>query len=232
MDIELIFQNADKILSPENLLFILKGAGISLLIATIALFFGTILGILGAAGKISKNPLLRTLSTIYVNLFRGTPMLLQILFFYLGFPLLFRAITGEVLRAQAYIVAIAAISLNSGAYSTELIRSGIMSIDKGQWEASKTLGLSYMQMMRFIILPQAFKQIIPPMVSEYITLIKDSSLASVIGAVELLQSAQILGARYYNYLIPLLAVSVVYLIMTSIIAFIAMHRERRMAISD
>ena len=99
MDIELIFQNADKILSPENLLFILKGAGISLVIATIALLFGTIFGILGAAGKISKNPILRTLSTIYVNLFRGTPMLLQILFFYLGFPLLFRAITGEVLRA-------------------------------------------------------------------------------------------------------------------------------------
>ena len=232
MDIELIFQNADKILSPENLLFILKGAGISLVIATIALLFGTIFGILGAAGKISKNPILRTLSTIYVNLFRGTPMLLQILFFFLGFPLLFRAITGEVLRAQAYVVAIAAISLNSGAYSTELIRSGIMAIDKGQWEASKTLGLSYMQMMRFIILPQAFKQIIPPMVSEYITLIKDSSLASVIGAVELLQSAQIIGAKYYNYLIPLLAVSVVYLIMTSIIAFIAMHLERRMAVSD
>ena len=107
-----------------------------------------------------------------------------------------------------------------------------MAIDKGQWEASKTLGLSYMQMMRFIILPQAFKQIIPPMVSEYITLIKDSSLASVIGAVELLQSAQIIGAKYYNYLIPLLAVRVVYLIMTSIIAFIAMHLERRMAVSD
>lgn len=221
-----------KILTPDNILFMLKGAVISLIIAAIALCIGILLGIVGAAGKISKNRILRSLSSIYVNLFRGTPMLLQILFFFLGVPVIYRAITGSVLRPNTYVVAIIAISLNSGAYSTELIRSGIMSIDKGQWEASKTLGLTYTQMMRHIILPQAFKQIVPPMVSEFITLIKDSSLASVIGAVELLQSAQIIGARYYNYLTPLIFAGIIYLFITTIVSIIALYIERRLSVSD
>lgn len=109
-----------------------------------------------------------------------------------------RSITGNPFNPSVYLIGVVALSINSGAYTTELIRSAIQAVDAGQWEASRTLGLGYRQMMRFIILPQAFKRIIPPLVSEFITLIKDSSLLSTIGVVELLQSAKTIGTYTYN----------------------------------
>lgn len=220
------------ILTPENIIFMLKSAGFSLFIAIGALVIGTILGVIGAAGKISKYKVFRVLATMYVEFIRGTPMLLQILFIFLGFPTIYTMITGSYIRLNPYMVGLVAMSINSGAYSTELIRSGIEAIDKGQWEASKTLGLSYTQMMRFVILPQAFKRIVPPLVSEFIVLIKDSSLISVIGATELLQSAKIIGAAKYQYIIPLLFASVIYLVMTLTISHFARKLERRLAQSD
>ena len=123
-------------------------------------------------------------------------------------------------------------SINSGAYSAELIRSGIESIDVGQWEAGKSLGLSRFKIMKLIILPQAFKRIIPPMVSEFIVLIKDSSLVSSIGATELLKGSQILGSRYYNYIIPLFMAAIVYLFMTLTISMLAKRLEKRMKVYD
>jgi polar amino acid transport system permease protein len=221
-----------EILTRDNLEFMALGAFYSLLLAIGALLFGIVLGTLGAAAKISKFRILRFIGSFYVELFRGTPMLLQILFFYLGVPVIFQAITGSTLRANPYIVGLIALSFNSGAYTTELIRSGIMGVDKGQWEASETLGLNYIQMMRFVILPQAFKRVVPPLVSEFITLIKDSSLISCIGAAELLYSAQVLGARYYNYLVPLTCASLMYLTLTLTVSFFARLLERRLAISD
>ncbi|MBC3517299.1 amino acid ABC transporter permease [Neobittarella massiliensis] len=221
-----------KIVTAENLIFMLKAAGLSVVIATASLLFGTILGVLGAAAKISKSKLLRGIATVYVEVIRGTPMMLQILFFYLGVPAIMRAITGTPINPSVYLIGIVAISINSGAYSTELIRSAIQAVDRGQWEASKSLGLSYGKMMRYIILPQAFKRIVPPLVSEFITLIKDSSLLSTIGVVELLQSAKVLGARFYNYVIPLLLASVVYLAMTLTISHFSKRLERRLAESD
>lgn len=221
-----------KFLSSENLLFLLKGAGISLALAAGALIIGMMIGIILAAAKLSKVKIFNWLATIYVELLRGTPMLLQILFFYLGVPVLIRMITGVRVRADVYMVALVALSLNSGAYQTELIRSGIQGVDKGQWEACQTLGISYWTMMSKVILPQAFKRIIPPMVSEFITLIKDSSLISCIGAAELLYTAQVLGAKYYNYLDPLIIAGCMYLVMTVTISFIARKIEKRMAVSD
>lgn len=221
-----------EILTPNNLWFMAKGAGMSILLASFAVVFGMILGTLGAAAKISKYRILRFLGTCYVELFRGTPMLLQILFFFLGVPVIFTAITGTNLRMDPYIVGGVALSLNSGAYSTELIRSGINGVDKGQFEAAESIGLNYVQTMRFVILPQAFKRIVPPLISEYITLIKDSSLISCIGAVELLYTAQTLGAIHYNYLVPLTCASLMYLILTLTVSFFARKLERRLAISD
>lgn len=221
-----------KILTPENLTFMVKGAGMSLALAVGALFFGSILGTLGAAAKISKLRILRIIGSVYVEIFRGTPMLLQILFFFLGVPVIYQSITGSVLRMNPYMVGLIALSINSGAYTTELIRSGIMGVDKGQWEACETLGLGYKQTMRFVILPQAFKRVVPPLVSEFITLIKDSSLISQIGALELLKTADTLGARYYNYLVPLITAACMYLVMTITISYFARRLERRLAISD
>lgn len=219
-------------LTPDNIIFLLQGAGKSLLLATCALFFGIIFGVLGAAAKISKNRFLRFLGNVYVEVIRGTPMLLQILFLYIAFPVMMRSITGTRFIPDPYIVGAVAMSINSGAYCTELIRSGIMGVDKGQWEACKVLGLNYKQMMRLVILPQAFKRIVPPIVSEYITLIKDSSLISVLGATELLYSAQILGANTFDLIPPLLVAAVFYLVMTLATSYLARKLERKLSQSD
>lgn len=219
-------------LTYKNLIFLLQGAGKSLLLATCALFFGLIFGILGAGAKISKRKILRILGNIYVEVIRGTPMLLQILFLYIAFPVMMRSITGTRFIPDPYVVGAVAMSINSGAYCTELIRSGIMGVDKGQWEACKVLGLNYGQMMKLVILPQAFKRVVPPIVSEYITLIKDSSLISVLGATELLYSAQILGANTFNLIPPLLVSAVFYLFMTLVTSYIARKLERKLAQSD
>ena len=155
----------EKILTPDNIVFMLKSAGYSVIIAVVALIFGTIIGIIGAMCKISGSRLLRGIASVYVEIIRGTPMLLQILMFFLGFPTLVRMITGVGFSPNPYIIGTIAISINSGAYSTELIRSGIQSIDKGQWEAGKSLGMSHGMIMKRIILPQSFKRIVPPLVS-------------------------------------------------------------------
>ncbi|MBO7703524.1 MAG: amino acid ABC transporter permease [Solobacterium sp.] len=220
------------IFTSENLLFMLRGAGVSLLLALGAVVIGCVIGILFAAAKLSGSKVLRFIANIYVEIFRGTPMLLQVLFFYLGVPVLYQRITGTRMSANPYMVGLIALSCNSGAYQTELIRSGIQSVDKGQWEAGETLGISYPVMMKEIILPQAFKLIIPPLVSEFITLIKDSSLISNIGALELLYSAQVLGKRYYDYLDPLILAGVMYLCMTVVTSYLSKKLERRMAQSD
>lgn len=220
------------ILTWENFSFLLQGAGVSLALAFGALTIGMVIGVILAAGRLSKVKIFNWLAGLYVEIFRGTPMLLQILFFYLGVPVLIRMMTGMRIRADVYVVALTALSLNSGAYQCELIRSGIQGVDKGQWEACETLGISYWTMMFQVILPQAFKRIIPPLVSEFITLIKDSSLASCIGTSELMYNAQVLGASYYNYLVPLIMAAVIYLCMTLVVSWLARKLERRLAVSD
>ena len=222
----------------------LAGIGNTLALAVVATVIGCVIGLLcGILNTIpytKRDPiikrfflkLVRVIVRVYVEVFRGTPMMLQILFFYLGVPSIVRSITGNPFNPSVYLIGVVALSINSGAYTTELIRSAIQAVDAGQWEASRTLGLGYRQMMRFIILPQAFKRIIPPLVSEFITLIKDSSLLSTIGVVELLQSAKTIGTYTYNYVPPLLMASVVYLALTLTISRFSSKLEERMALSD
>ena len=221
-----------KFLTQDNLIFMLQGAGLSLLLAAIAVCLGLILGTLGAAAKLSKYKILRILGNVYVEVIRGTPMLLQILFFYLAVPLIIQSITGERFNADPFICGLIALSINSGAYSTELIRSGIQGVDKGQWEACERIGMNYIQTMRHVILPQAFKRIVPPIVSEFITLIKDSSLISCIGVSELLLRTQVMGANYSNYLVPLVTAGCMYLAMTLTVSYFARRLERKLAASD
>lgn len=216
------------ILNAQNLWFLVIGALLSLLLAIGALIMGIFLGIFGAMGRISKNVIARSMASIYVQIIRGTPMLLQLLFLFLGLPSIYKALTGASFSPDPFVIGLIAMGINSGAYTTELIRSGILAVNKGQFEAGRSLGLSYAQTMRHIILPQAFKNIIPPLVSEFIVLIKDSSLVSVLGAAELLRRSRILGTRYFNYVIPLLAASVLYLTMTMIISRFANKLEKRM----
>ncbi|MBQ3375217.1 MAG: amino acid ABC transporter permease [Erysipelotrichaceae bacterium] len=220
------------IITPEIFIYLLKGAGMSLFIAAIATTMGLILGTLGAAAKLSRSRFLNFIASVYVEVFRGTPMMMQITFAFLALPALVTLILGKPIRFNPLVTGIAAISINSGAYTTELIRSGINGVDKGQFEAADTLGLTYRQKMKLVILPQAFKQILPPMVSEFITLIKDSSLLSTIGVVELMKSATTVGANYYAYLPPLTVASGIYLVLTLVISAISKVIERRLAVSD
>ncbi len=221
-----------KILTPENLEFMIKGAGYSLAIAICALLGGSVLGLLAAAAKMSHFRILRAISNAYCEVFRGTPMLLQIMLLYLAGPVLTKTLLDFVYTPNPYVVGAVAIAINSGAYETELFRSVIQAVDKGQWEASHTIGLTYIQTMRYVILPQAFRRVIPPFINEFIVLIKDSSLLSTIGAIELLRSAQILTSNYYNFFVPYTAAAVMYLVMTVTISNLARSVERRLAESD
>lgn len=220
------------ILTVDNLIYLFKGAMVALSMAALSLLIGLIFGILGASAKISKNRFLRILGNIYVEVIRGTPMLLQIMLIFNVVPIIITQITGNVFRMDYFLIGVVAMSINSGAYTTELIRSGINGVDKGQWEACETLGLSRWQTMRLVILPQAFKRIIPPLISEFITLIKDSSLVSVIGAVELLNSARVLGNQYYEFMSPYCIAGVYYLIMTLTISYFAKKLERKLSARD
>ena len=227
-----MWATVQKIFTAENILFMLKGAKISIFVAFCCTIIGTVLGVLAASCKISRSKLLNTIGNLYVELIRGTPMLLQISFFFLGIPMLYQMITGKYLDTNALLTGILAIGINSGAYSCELIRGAINSIDKGQWEAGKAIGLNHGQIMRKIILPQSFKRIIPPLANEFITLIKDSSLVSTIGVVDLMQSTSILGARYYNYFFPMIGAGLVYLVFTLVTSRFTTMIERKMAESD
>lgn len=222
----------EKIFTAENLIYMLKGAGFSLLIAVCALIGGSVLGLLAATLKMSKHKLPKIIANIYVEVIRGTPMMLQILMLYLCGPVVTKALFGYVYTPNPLVIGTIAVAINSGAYTSELFRSAIQAVDKGQWEAARTIGLSYRQTMQEVILPQAFKRILPPYINEFIVLIKDSSLLASIGTIELLHSAEVLGARYYNYLAPLLCATVMYLIMTLTISYFARKLERRLAESD
>lgn len=193
-------------------------------IASIAL--GTVLGLLIALGKMLPNKFLAAPFKGYVGLFRGTPLLVQILVINFGVvPLVLG-------KSNSIVAGILALSLNSSAYIAEIFRSGIQAVSEGQGEAAATLGLSPNQTMLHIILPQAVKIILPPLGNEFISLIKDSSLASVISAPEVTYWAQAMNAQYYRVWEPYLTSGLIYLILTLSISSILHSVERRLAVND
>ena len=227
-----MFVAFQEVFTLANILYLAKGALLSIGIAALSLLFGLILGTRGATGKRSKHALPRDIANVYVTIIRGTPLLLQILIIFSVIPSMYTAITGKILRIDPLLIGVLAMSINSGAYQTELIRSGVNAVDKGQWEACETLGLSNWKTLKLVILPQAFKRIVPPLISEFITLIKDSSLISCIGAVELLKGAQIIGAQYFDVMSPYMLAAIFYLVMTCVVSMIGMKVEKRLSVSD
>lgn len=213
------------IFSADNIVFIIKGAGVSLLIASFSLLFGIIIGYFVSQMRLSDKKFPRILANVFTEIIRGTPMLLQLMFFYLVVPYIYLQVTGSGLDASPIVLSIIAISINSGAYISELFRSTILSIDKGQMEAGKALGLSKKVIFKKIIMPQAMVRTIIPLANEYVTLIKDSSLGSAIGVTELLQASKIIGSIHYNYVYPLLGAGLMYLIMTLVISYITRQLE-------
>lgn len=227
-----MFVAFQEVFTLANILYLAKGALLSIGIAALSLLFGLILGTLGATGKRSKHALPRDIANVYVTIIRGTPLLLQILIIFSVIPSMYTAITGKILRIDPLLIGVLTMSINSGAYQTELIRSGVNAVDKGQWEACETLGLSNWKTLKLVILPQAFKRIVSPLISEFITLIKDSSLISCIGAVELLKGAQIIGAQYFDVMSPYMLAAIFYLVMTCVVSMIGMKVEKRLSVSD
>ena len=208
---------------PENFfvaLFrnLIRGAGVTVLLTVFAVFFGLIGGTLVALGLLSPVAIIQWFFRIYVEFFRGTPMLVQLFIIYFGLPGLFKEI-GLEWTLERFPAAVIALSLNVAAYLAEIIRGGIQSIDPGQSEACQSLGMSPFQTMKEVIFPQAFRRVIPPLGNEFITLIKDTSLTAVIGFSELFREGQLIVAVTYKSFEVYIAVALVYLVLTTISSF-------------
>ncbi|MDR0570528.1 MAG: amino acid ABC transporter permease [Clostridiales Family XIII bacterium] len=204
--------------------FIMKGTGVTLQIYVVTLVFSIPLGIICAIGKISRFKALRAVIWAYTWLFRGTPLLLQLVFFYYGLT----AMTGGYIQLKPLSAAFMAFSINYGAYFTEIFRSGIQSVSKGQYEAAKALGMSPWQTMRRVVLPQAVKVVLPPMGNEAITLIKDTALCSVITVTEILRNSQVTVARDAR-VDSFLVAAAIYLCLTFAIMQVFRVLEKRFA---
>jgi polar amino acid transport system substrate-binding protein len=202
--------------------FILAGILVTLQFTLISTFFGFIWGIILALCKISPIKPLLYFANGYTSIFRGTPLLLQIALIYYATPQL----TGYDI--PALLAGVITFTLNSGAYVSETIRGGILAVDKGQMEASLSLGIAYVPMMKDIILPQAVKNILPALVNESIGLLKDSSLISTIGVVDVLRRAQIVGAEKYIYFEPLLLAGMIYYLMVMGLTWVGSQIEVRL----
>jgi glutamine transport system permease protein len=205
---------------------LLMGAVVTIKITAISVTLGIVIGLFAGIARISSFWPVRALAAVYVDFIRGTPLLVQIFIMYFALPVL----TGQ--RIDPFIAAITACSVNSGAYVAEIFRSGIQSIDSGQMEAGRSLGMTWVQTMRYIIVPQAFKRVIPPLGNEFIALLKDSSLVSVIGFEELTRRGQLIIARTYGSLEIWTSVAVIYLVMTLTISRFVAYLERRYKIDD
>lgn len=198
--------------------YFIYGTLLTLIISVITIIFGTIIGVIMALLKLSKIPPLRWFANIYIEVLRGTPMLLQIMIGFIILQNYFRlpAIDIGILSVDLsrLIPGIIVISLNSGAYVAEIVRGGINAVDYGQAEAASSLGLRPFQGMRYVILPQALRNILPPLGNEFIVLIKDSSLLSIIGIVELMNSSQIVITSTFTPLSPYFVAAAIYFIIT------------------
>ena len=197
------------------------GALVTIEITAVSVFLGTCIGLMVGIAELARYPWIRIPAKIYVDFIRGTPLLVQIFIIYFALPIILGT------RIEPFVAAVAAGSINSGAYVAEIFRAGIQSIDKGQMEAGRSLGMSWTQTMRYIVIPQAFRRTIPQLGNEFIAMLKDSSLVSVIGFEELTRKGQLVIASTYGSLEIWTAVAIIYLIMTlSITRFVAFLEKR------
>ena len=208
----------------EVLPYLLKGALLTIIFSASSEIFGIIIGMVTSIIRVSRIKVLNHLAIIYVDLFRGTPLLMQIIFIYYALPYL-------GINLPASVAGIAALSINSGAYVTEIFRAGIESIEKGQIEAARSLGMSYIKTMRYVIIPQTVKRVLPPLTNEFVALIKDSSLLSVIAISELLRTAKEMMTWKLNPS-SLTAAAILYLIITIPLTRLVSRMENRLKRSD
>ena len=205
--------------------YILEGLFHTVLIAFFAVIMGIVIGLLIALvihyhDNTGKLKLLNGVCKGYVNIIRGTPVLLQLMIIYY---VIFKSVNISII-----IVGILAFGINSGAYVSEIIRSGLISIDKGQMEAGYTLGLNYSKIMRYVVLPQAIKNVLPALGNEFITLLKETSAGAYIGILELTKASDIIASGTYDYFFPLIIIASIYLVMTLGLSKLVNLLERRL----
>lgn len=208
--------------SATYLPYLLQGALITIEIAVISVLCGSILGILVGLGRVSRNPIFSQISRFYIWVIRGTPLLLHLFIVHFAIPSVFPALT-----MPPFVSACIALSINAAAYIAEIARGAIESIDKGQTEAARSLGLSSGQAMRRIIIPQAFRRMLPPLGNEFIALIKESSLVSTIALYDLLRTGQQIISSTYRYMEVFLLVGIIYLFLTTIMSYIVKKIEKK-----
>lgn len=219
--------------------FILAGSGYTFLVAFLAISLACLLAVIGALGRLSKNPVFNSIATSYVSLIRGTPLLVQVYMWYLALPQIGKAleefgITGiqAWFTLPAVPAGILALGVCYGAYMTETVRAGIQSIKIGQTEAAKALGMTKTQTMKRVIFPQALRVIIPPVSNEFIAMIKDSSLVSLMGVWELSYRAIKVGRRHFQSLEMLIMVALIYWAMCILLQYFQEKIEKHMARGD
>ncbi len=204
--------------------YLLIGALMTLKITAVSVLMGLVIGTFVGMGRLSKSRAFSWPASVYVEFLRGTPLLVQIFLIYYGLPSL-------GLNLKAFPAAVIALGINSGAYVAEIVRAGIQSVPKGQYEAARSLGMTHGQAMRYIILPQAFRNILPALGNEFIALLKDSSLVSVIGITELMKSGQIVISRTFASFSIYGGVALIYFGMTFTLSRIVRYVEKRLAIA-
>lgn len=209
----------------------LEGLQNTIIIAVLGLLIGSVIGTLIAAVRVMPKykrlpRILDSICSVYVSFFRGTPMVVQLLlFYYVLFPLM-------GVNIGSVTVAVLVFGLNSGAYISEIMRGGILSVDPGQMEGGRAMGLSFTATMMKIVIPQAIKNILPTMGNEFITLIKETSIVSFVGATDLYKAFNDIGTNNYEFMVPYLAMALIYIVMVLAISLLIKLMERRLRKSD
>ena len=208
-----------------------EGAWRTIQVAVLAQLAGVFLGLVFALMRVSRNPLVNGVSGFYVWFFRGTPVLLQLYILYFGIPQLFnnQTLTTELTAFRAAVIAFA---VNEGAYMTEIMRAGILSVESGQMDAAKSVGMTQFQAMRHVVLPQAFRVVVPPTGNEFIAMLKNTSLASAISLVELLQGSALIYSTNFKFMELLVVAAIWYLAMTSVFSLLQAELERALSVGE
>jgi polar amino acid transport system permease protein len=204
---------------------LLKGARVTILLTIAAASAGLVLGFFLALGKISKKTIINKICSAYIFFFRGTPLLMQLFFIYYALPQIFPLLTIN----SRFFAAFIAFSLNCAAYCAEIIRAAIQSIDRGQFEAARVLGLNYAQTMRYVIIPQSLRRLIPPVGNEFIMMLKDASLVSIIALVDITRAAGNIFNSTSSALVYIPAL-ILYLIITAVFTFIFRRLEKKFTV--
>lgn len=228
----------------DSMPLLLEGAWFTVQITIISVAIGCVIGLFFGLARLSRNRLVSFLAVSYIDFFRGTPLLVQIFLIYFGGPQVLDILQQYLMNnfgmpqlvasthIPPFFAAVLSCSLNCGAYTAEIFRAGVQSIERGQTEAARSLGMTHGQSMRFIILPQAFKRVIPPMGNEFIAMMKDTSLLSVIGFEELARRGQLVISETYRAFEIWMTVAFIYLVMTLVISRLVDLLERRMKTGD